>query len=171
MNEDNDWFEITEDLWLDPRTSPKKLKLCSDSSIPQPIVSELRSIGIPVVTAYEDGVSSHSDSSILAWAKREKRILLTMDHDFWDDRKFPLQTVRGLIFIDVSPEDINSALKAFGLIYGTFASSYSLEWWQNMKARATTQFYLLKMRSWEGKVVQYEIKLEGGITYAREKWL
>jgi predicted nuclease of predicted toxin-antitoxin system len=167
-SENEEWFEITQDLWLDPKAFPKKLKLCSDASVPQPVIDELTTASIPILTAYDDKVSTHSDKSILAWSKRKKRVLLTMDRDFWNDRKFPLQIVHGLIFIDVSPNNIDDALKVFGLIYGTFASSYSIDWWQNMMARALPENYFLKMRTWEGMKSEYEIRLMDGILYARE---
>jgi hypothetical protein len=166
--DEDEWFEISEDLWLDPNRKPKKLKLCSDASVPQPIIDELRDAGIPVLTVYEADVATHADETILAWSRRNNRVLLTMDRDFWNGQKFPLHTVPGLIFLDVPPEDIDGALETFGLIYGTFASSYSLDWWESMKARATPSGYFLKMRNWEGRILQYEIKLEEGILFARE---
>lgn len=164
--EEGEWFEISEDLWHPPQ--PKKLKLCADASVPQPFVEELREADIPIRTASEDNLASRSDNDILAWAQRSKRVLITLDRDFWNDRKFPLRSVPGVIFVDVAPDDIDAALQAFGLLYGTFASSYPLDWWRRMKARATPEGYVLKMRTWEGRVARYAIKLKAGKLLARE---
>jgi len=168
FDDGDDWFEISEDLWRDPRARPKKLKLCADASVPQQFVDEVRQANIPVRIASEDGLSNRPDAEILAWANRAGRVLITFDQDFWDDRKFPLQNVKGLIFVDASPSKIDDALMAFGLVYGPFASSYSLEWWEGMKVRAKREGFILKMRTWEGKMTQYAIKLVGGRLYARE---
>ena len=168
FEEDDDWFEISEDLWRDVHTQPKKFKLCADANIPQAFVDELRRAGILIRTASEDRVVTCSDDDILAWAKRSKRVLVTLDRDFWDDRKFPLQSVSGVVFLDVLPKNIDAALKAFDLIYGTFASSYSLDRWEGMKARATPEGYVLKIRTWEGRISQYSIKLKSGKLIARE---
>lgn len=167
--EQYDWFEITN-IWLevDPRPRTKKLKLCADASVPVSIVEALRAAKIPVITAIESNIATHEDNSILAWSKRNKRVLLTMDRDFWDDKKFPLQNIPGVIFIDVPPSDVDDGLEAFALIYRTLAISFPLDWWPNQKARVTPSKYFLKMRTHEGHLLQYEIKLVAGKLLARK---
>ena len=166
--DNNDWFEISDELWLDPKSHPKRLKLFIDANIPQLVIDELKGAGIPIITALEEHIEAREDKSILGWVKKSKRVLLTLDRDFWDDQKFPMQDVPGVIFVDVPPNNTDLILQAFGLIYGTFASSYSLDWWQNMKARATPSCYYLKTRNWEGRIAKYEIRLKGGKLLARE---
>lgn len=168
FEDSSEWFEISDDLWLDPKFVPKKLKLCADANIPRPIIEEIRQAGIPIRTATEDKAATHSDESILAWVRRCKRVLLTLDRDFWDDKKFPLQSVPGIIFIDVAPNDFAAILRSFGLIFGTFANSYPLDWWEQMKARVLPEGYVLKMRNWDGRTVEYAIKLKSGRIFARE---
>jgi len=168
FDEEGDWFDISDELWLDPQIQPKKLKLCTDANIPLEVVEEIRQAGIPVRTAYEDKIATHSDKAILAWAKRSKRILLTLDRHFWDDKRFPLQNVPGIIFIDVPPDNVDNILKSFGLIYGTFACSYHLDWWEGTKARAIPDGYVLRFWNWKGRTVEYAVKLKSGILLARE---
>ncbi|HLG30998.1 MAG TPA: DUF5615 family PIN-like protein [Candidatus Brocadiales bacterium] len=168
--EQDDWFEITN-IWLevDPRPKTKKLKLCADASVPRSFVEALKDLyKIPVITAIESNIVTHEDNSILAWSKRNKRVLLTMDRDFWDDKKFPLQNIPGVIFIDVPPSDVDDGLEAFALIYRTLAISFPLDRWPNKKARVTPSKYLLKMRTQEGHLLQYEIKLVAGKLLTRE---
>ena len=162
-NED-DWFEISDLIpsLVQPKPS-KKLKLCADASVPREFIDEVRQADIPVETAFEAGLATHDDSDILVWAKRSNRVLITLDRDFWNDRKFPVQNVLGVIFVDVSPDKVNDALRAFGLVYGTFAASYPLDWWIGIKVRATTKGYVMKIHNWEGRVVQYAMKLVIGL--------
>jgi hypothetical protein len=168
FDEGDDWFELSEDLWRDPRTVPRKLRLCADASVPAPFVEELRSAKIATLYAPEEGLSSRPDDQILAWARRSGGVLLTFDRDFWDDRKFPLQAVRGVIFVDVPAALFASALGAFMLVYEAFAKTYSLDRWQSMKVRATTRGFVLKMRSYEGREAAWAIKAERGRVLARE---
>ena len=168
FDEGDDWFEFSEDLWRDTRTVPRKLRLYADASVPAPLVEELRSAKIPTLYAPEQGLSSRPDHQILAWAGRSSRVLLTFDRDFWDDRRFPLQTVHGVILVDVPAAQFGDALGAFMLVYEAFAKSYSLDWWQSMKVRATTRGFVLKMRTFEGREAAWAVKAERPRVLARE---
>jgi len=168
FNDSDEWFEIAEDLWRDPRTKPKALKLCADANVPRRFVEELRAVKIPVCTASEEGLNGRADSDILAWAKRRRRVLVTLDRHFWDDKAFPLQEVPGVIWLDVVSGSVEDALAAFGLVYGIFGRSYSLDWWGGTKVRSTTRSFILKMRNWEGRALQYEVRAVGSRAYARE---
>jgi len=154
-----DWFEVTETDWLPPLTPSKKLKLYADASVPVPIIKELRGAKIPIESALEEGLSTHDDRTIMGAAKRQGKVLLTMDANFWDDRKFPLHQAHGIIFVDVSPSDIEGILAALGLLYGCFAQRYPLDWWQAMKARATPRGFTLKIHNWEGHNQEYQFRL------------
>ena len=80
-------------------------------------------------SALEEGLSNRDDPVILGVAKREGKVLLTLDADFWDDRKYPLHQVHGIIFVNVSTDDTNSILGSLGLVYGCFAERHPLDWW------------------------------------------
>ena len=157
----SEWVEVSESDWLPPLTPTKKLKLFADASVPATIVKELRSAGIPVESALDQGLSRANDQAILGVARKQGKVLLTMDADFWNETKFPVHQVHGIIFVDVSPSDIDDALQALGLLYGCLAEKYPLDWWQGMKARATPQGFILKIRTWEGRNQQYEFRLSG----------
>jgi predicted nuclease of predicted toxin-antitoxin system len=166
-NED-EWFEVSEDMWRDPREVPRRLKLCADASVPMSFVEKLKRAKIAIRAAREDNLCSRPDHGILAWAKRHKRVLLTFDRDFWDDRKFSLATVPGVIFLDVSPEDLNAALDAFNLLYFVLGKSFSLERWNGVKARVSSSGFILKLRTIEGHVTQYELRVKANKVVARE---
>ncbi len=100
LSEDSGWFEISDDFWVDPEVKPKKLKLFADAQFPKPIIEELRDAKISVRPPVEKGLKSRSDSDILQHANKAGYVLLPLDKDFWDDKKYPVQKVRGIIFID-----------------------------------------------------------------------
>jgi len=130
--------------------------------VPLPIIKELRGAKIPVKSALEEDLSKRDDWVIVQAAKKRGRVLLTLDADFWDDRKYPVHRVHGIIFVDVSPSDISGILAALGLFYGCFAQRYPLDWWQAMKARATPKGFNIKIHTWEGHNVRYEFRLTLG---------
>jgi predicted nuclease of predicted toxin-antitoxin system len=166
LAEDDEWFPFEADLIVGPGTQPSGLKLCADASIPKPFVDELRDASISIRTALEDGVNRKADQAILSWARRLKRVLVTLDRDFWNDQKFPLQKTPGSIFIDVSPDKVGGALEAFWLVYETFARFCGN--WREMKIRATPGSYFIKGIGWDGRKVRYEVRVEAGQALARE---
>ncbi len=157
----SEWFEISESDWLPPLNPTKKLRLFADASVPATIVKELRSVGISVESALNQGLSAADDQTVLGVARKQGKVLLTMDADFWNETKFPVHQIHGIIFVDVSPSDIDGILRALGLLYRCFAERYPLDWWEGMKARATPQGFILKIRTWEGRNQQYEFRLSG----------
>jgi hypothetical protein len=57
------------------------VSLYMDQHVPRAITSELRSRGIDVVTAYEDGASELEDPALLDRAGELGRVLFTRDED------------------------------------------------------------------------------------------
>ncbi len=165
--DEDGWFEVSDKDWI-PQFKAKELKLLADAQLPEPIVREIRSAGIAIKAMSAKGKRG-SDRTVLELAQREGRVLLTLDADFWDDRQHPLQTVRrGVIFVAEPPEEHDRILRAFGLVYGCFARSYPLNWWSHMKVRAVLGEFEIKMRTWEGKIARYRMKLRGGYVVAKE---
>jgi len=166
---EEEWFEISDSDWLENGFIGKKLKPIVDARFPEPVLREIRAAGISI-----DQITSSykcpQDTDILALAEQKEKILLTLDGDFWDDRKHPLHTLRtGIIYIAVSPADHDRVLHAFGLVYGCFAKRYPRDWWPRMKVRAVLGSFELKMHNWEGRTVRYQMTLKGGRLFARER--
>lgn len=164
--EDEEWFELEEDLLHEPGTTPRRFKICADANVPKRLTDEIRQAGVPIQTAFESRVSTKADTSVLAWVRKSDRVLLTLDRDFWDDRKFPLQKLPGVIFIDIPPDRVDEALEAFWLVYETLARF--LGNWEKMKIRASRNGYFIKGTSWDGSIVRYEFKVVGGRVLVRE---
>ena len=85
-----EWFEISESDWLPPLNPTKKLRLFADANVPATIVEELKSAGISVESALNQGLSGADDQAVLGVARKQGKVLLTMDADFWNETKFPV---------------------------------------------------------------------------------
>ncbi len=149
-----------------PRTPPgphKKLKLYVDINVPEPLVQELRSAGLTLQSARQYGTASRPDENIYQEARERGLVLLTMDSDFWQDRKHPLQTTAGIIFVDVSPDAPEKACDALARFYRSFAKYFPLDWWSGMKARLSEHGFILRFRTWDGQISEDEFRmLENG---------
>ena len=166
MKPDDEWFEVSEDMWRDPHTTPTKLRLLADHNIPAEMVEELREAGIDVKTAAEVGKAHLPDEELFSYAREVARVLLTMDEDFWSDQKHRLHKGAGVIIVKVDSKDVERSLRAFGLLFVGFARSYGN--WDSMKAKVYPDRFLLKMPATSGGIVQYELRLFNRFLYARE---
>lgn len=137
----------------------KKLKLFADANIPKPLVDELRAAGLVISSATEIGVATHPDDNILQIAKKAGEIILTMDYDFWDDRKHPMQKSPGIIFIDIAPDQISKAIDGLARFYALFAQAYPLDWWHETKAQVSENGFVIKTITWEGNISEDEFRL------------
>jgi hypothetical protein len=109
----------------------------ADANVPKPLIDELRGAGLKVETVVEMCLGRRQDENVSQLAKRLKSILLTMDGDIWDERKHPVQSCPGFIFVDVPPDRPKLAVDGLARFYGLFAKFYPLEWWRETKARIT----------------------------------
>jgi len=164
--EDDEWYEVSARDWL-PRFKTKQLKLLADAQVSDSIVTEIRNAGNR--RAMSAGEKRSPDQTVLQLGQREGRVLLTLDGDFWDDRKYPLQSIeQGIIFVEEPPREHDRVLRAFGLVYGCFAKNYPLDWWNHMKVRAVLGEFEIKMRTWEGKARKYRLKLRRGYLVVKD---
>jgi len=154
-----------------PHKHYKRLKIYADASVPKIIIDELRAAGIPTVSATEKGHSTLPDKKIYQQAVKQHCVLLTMDRDFWNDRKFPLQKGGRIIFVDIPPGQPNKAIDGLARFYSLFAKYYPLEWWENTKARITETGFAIKYRTYEGKKseIQFLLTNEGKLLWRKVK--
>ena len=154
-----EWREFDSDATMPPGPH-KKLRLYVDLSVPRIVVEELRSHGVVLHLASQKGASNRPDPSIYQEARQLGLVLLTMDRDFWRDSEHPLETTAGIVFLDVSPGDTAKASRAFVLFYLLFAKHYPLDRWKRMKARIYENGFVLRMRTWEGRITEDEFQLD-----------
>jgi hypothetical protein len=92
-SDQSEWFEISDKDCLETRFRGKKLQLMADAQFPGPVVAEIRAAKI-AVEAVDSKVKARPDPDILSFTQKKGRVLLTLNRDFWDDRRYPLQTVK-----------------------------------------------------------------------------
>lgn len=87
-----------------PEKLTKRSKFLLDENIPSFLCEMLRDKKLNVKTICEIGLRGQEDNSIWQKSRQEERVLITIDPDFADDKKFPLHISLG-IFILSSAED------------------------------------------------------------------
>jgi predicted nuclease of predicted toxin-antitoxin system len=158
------WFPISEDLWREPGSTPEKLRLVSDVNFPAPLIEKLRKRGIAVKTAQELGYAKLSDDDLLTRVAARGHCLITMDADFWSDRKIPLHQCGGIIYIDTTSQ---SFVDSDGLeLLVVLLKSLGLA--QSAKVKVSASQLFLKGVAVGGKKFLYEIRAIRPSVYARE---
>ena len=82
----------------------------ADECVPVVSVTYLRSKGFSVIHAYEKGYVQVKDSQHIKISKKLNRILIALDKDFWQKRKFSLSGHPGIIVLKTTsstPSTIN----------------------------------------------------------------
>jgi predicted nuclease of predicted toxin-antitoxin system len=91
-----------------------KLKLVENLSLHlKPVLIEL---GHDVLTAADENLLSHPDTEIAQAAKEEQRMLMTLDIEFADLRKYPPGSHPGVILfrpLSLSPLSVNAFITDF----------------------------------------------------------
>jgi predicted nuclease of predicted toxin-antitoxin system len=105
------------------------MRLLADENFPKPVVEELRAAGHDVLWARTD-CTGWKDSAVLDLAESEKRLVLTLDKDFWQiaiQRRSPLDQ-SGVVLFRVhpaTPENIAPLARAFVQANRTWAGHIS----------------------------------------------
>ena len=92
------------------------MKLKLDENLSRHLKHVLIELNLDVMTAAEQGLLSKSDKVVAATAKAEGRILLTLDVEFADLRKYPPGTHPGIILFrprTFGPMAVNRLVEKF----------------------------------------------------------
>ena len=87
------------------------------------------------VDVWQVGLNGRDDHAVLAFAWRHRRILLTHDEDFWDDRRFPEHRNPGLVILPGANGDQTDMIS--GLWWMMLLMSRNPEQWRKQKIRIT----------------------------------
>jgi predicted nuclease of predicted toxin-antitoxin system len=85
-----------------------KLKL--DENLPHDLVTALRGDGHDVHTVVDEQLAGESDPVVVAAAKDEGRLLLTLDRGIGDLRRYPPGSHAGVLVLRPGAQDPNSIL-------------------------------------------------------------
>lgn len=75
------------------------MKIIVDESVSYGVVSYLRSDGHEVIAITEDPTSGLTDTEVFAIASEDKAVLITRDHHFTNNFRFPPEETSCIIFI------------------------------------------------------------------------
>jgi len=97
---------------------PKASRFLVDENLGPELAPTLRNLGYNATDTYTLGLNGRSDEDALAAAWRERRILLTQDRDFLDDRRFPRHRNPGVVVLPALKEAalINALVYALALL-------------------------------------------------------
>jgi predicted nuclease of predicted toxin-antitoxin system len=87
------------------------------------------------VTVWDIGINGQDDEVVFAQAWRHRRILLTHDGDFWDDRRFPEHRNPGIVILPGAEGDQTDMIS--GLAWMTGIMDRDPEMWLKRKVRIT----------------------------------
>jgi predicted nuclease of predicted toxin-antitoxin system len=92
--------------------SRKKARFLVDESLGPEVANVLKEYKYNAVFTSDVHLSGHDDSSILGYAWKHKRMLLTHDQGFLDDRKYPHIRNPGIVILPGAQGDENSLIRA-----------------------------------------------------------
>lgn len=158
------WFTISEDLWREPGSIPRKARLVCDVNFPKPIATLIKGRGFEIKTAQELGYEKLSDKDLLTKVLAHGYALMTMDADFWSDVKFPLHRYSSLVQIDSTSQTLTES-NGFELMLVLLKS---LGGARHFKWKVSASQLFVKGIGRDGKRFLYEIKAIRPFIYARE---
>lgn len=96
--------DLTKDEFTETVKSFKaKARFLVDENLGPFVAGVLRELGWNTIFVEDEGYKGRSDEAVFALAWRTKRILVTKDRDFLDDRRFPEHRNAGVIILPDAP--------------------------------------------------------------------
>jgi predicted nuclease of predicted toxin-antitoxin system len=90
---------------------------------------------MPAVTVWDAGLNGRSDETVFAYAWKHRRILLTHDDDFWNDRRFPEHRNPGVVILPGANGDQRDMIR--GLLWMMLMMRRDPKIWLKSKVRVT----------------------------------
>lgn len=90
------------------------MKFLADECVYYVTTQLLRTWGYDVLTAQEVGLAGKPDEEVLAYSVKHERVLITIDMDFSNIRRFPPKSYIGIIILKIRPrvaEKIHNVLE------------------------------------------------------------
>ena len=75
-----------------------------DENLHEDVAEALRTHGHDAQTVFDQGLRGHADPEIADVARREGRVVVTLDLDFGNIREYPPEEYRGLIVLRVADQ-------------------------------------------------------------------
>ena len=87
------------------------MKIKLDENLPIELVELLRVYNHDVATVYVEGLAGSADKTLFEVAQKEHRVILTLDKDFSDVRKYSLGDHAGIIIFRLNNEGKGSIIR------------------------------------------------------------
>jgi predicted nuclease of predicted toxin-antitoxin system len=114
----------------------KRTKFFVDESLGPEATSFLREKKLNVKDVFEEGLIGRPDEDVMAFAWRNKRVLLTHDRDFLDNQRFPEHRNPGVIVLPGGAGDQSAMGHGIARVISVF--SKDPEAWRHKKIVVTT---------------------------------
>jgi len=146
------WFKENWIAWTPPK---RKVKIFLDRNLPQELKNEI--ISYPKFKAFEEvQTGRRPDEDIYSYCYRTNLLILTLDKDFWDDKRFPLAKSPGVILIASSPNlsvsDCIESLAVFLVYFDLIGGIRRFpDFAKRMKFKISLKGFVLKFVAYNGK--------------------
>lgn len=100
-----------------------RLKALCDENIPGAVIASLKEWNFDVVSV----IPQTPDPDIAAQAKREGRVIITLDSDFANTLVYPPREFPGIIRVRIDPPFINIIIPALKNVFAIFTTQEALE--------------------------------------------
>lgn len=114
-----------------------KARFYADENIPT-LVTELLRTKADVLTVQESGMRRHPDENHSAFALREKKVLITCDRDYLDERKFPLIHCPAIVVFNFGSGSIRDVAHAFRCLRSILRIPQFYDKWTKIDATPET---------------------------------
>jgi hypothetical protein len=129
------------------RRRTKRTKFLTDENLGSGVIEFFQWYRMNAVTVWDVGLAGRDDTLVFAYAWRHRRVLLTHDEDFWDDRRFPEHRNPGLAILPGANGDQSDMVR--GLVWMKWLMDRDPEQWQKQKVRITRDGdVFIKLRHW-----------------------
>lgn len=113
----------------------KRSRFLIDESLGSGCIEFFEYHGMNAVDVWQVGLVGRDDRSVFAYAWKQRRILLTHDEDFWDDRRFPEHRNPGVVILPGADGRQTDMIR--GLVWMLWLMERDPENWRKQKVRIT----------------------------------
>ncbi len=139
----------------------KRTRFLIDESLGAEVAIFLRDKGFSAVFVADVRLNGRSDEDVFSFAWREKRMLLTHDRDFLDDRRFPENRNPGVVVLPGGDGDQNAMGVGIGTVLAVFGAGPSI-WEKTKTAISPSGEMTIRRRNFEtGKIETTRYRMTG----------
>jgi predicted nuclease of predicted toxin-antitoxin system len=113
----------------------KRSRFLIDESLGSGAIEFFKRRRLNAVDVWQVGLQGRDDQAVFAFAWNHRRILLTHDDDFWDDRRFPEHRNPGLVILPGANGDQTDMIS--GLWWMMLMMDRDPDLWRKLKVRIT----------------------------------